>query len=114
MILPSLRVALRDARPRGRVVGEGARSQVLATVESYQRLFAHYSKLDWNQVAALGFELREPIEAYDAEIISEIEGIAEGAGLGLGDILALNARSETDYVPVVPRFAQAAVKLDRP
>jgi isopenicillin-N N-acyltransferase-like protein len=76
------------------MVGEGARSQVLASVELYRRLFARYAELDWDAVAALGLEFREPIQAYDAEILTEIEGIAEGAGLQLGEVLAINARSE--------------------
>lgn len=94
MSLPTLDVASPDARQRGQMVGEGARDRVLATVASYRRLFEHYAQLDWDQVAALGLEFREPIEAYDAEILGEIEGIAEGAGLRLGEVLAINARSE--------------------
>ena len=36
----------------------------------------------------------EPIDAYDVELLPEIEGIAEGAGVDAEDVLAINLRTE--------------------
>jgi isopenicillin-N N-acyltransferase-like protein len=60
-------------------------------------VFAYYTGWDWQQVrqAALGFEA--PIAAFRPAYLDEMRGIAEGAGLDLADVLAINVRTEVMY-----------------
>jgi isopenicillin-N N-acyltransferase-like protein len=91
---PLIRISSADARERGRIMGEEARDRIVESVDAYQETFDHYTGLPWDEVTELALEFAPPIEAYDPEILAEIEGTAEGAGLTLGDLLAVNARSE--------------------
>jgi isopenicillin-N N-acyltransferase-like protein len=92
-----VRVSSPDARTRGRELGEAARDRIHESKVSYEETFAHYTQLSWDKVTDLALEFAEPIKAYDEAILEEIEGIAEGGGLELGDLLAINARSEIMY-----------------
>ncbi len=91
---PLIRVSSADPRERGRIMGEEARGRVVESVAAYQETFRHYTGLSWEEVTELALEFAPPIAAYDEAILAEIEGLAEGAALTLGDLLALNARSE--------------------
>lgn len=57
-------------------------------------MFGRTSKLSWEQVRESADKYRATIERLTPEIYSEIVGIAEGAGLDVLDIVALNCRSE--------------------
>ena len=72
-------------------------TQVRLSVQAYQRVFAHYAGWDWPEVrrAAAGFEA--PIAAFRPAYLDEMRGIAEGAGLDLADVLAINVRTEVMY-----------------
>jgi len=82
---------------RGRQYGTQARDQVRLSVQAYQRVFAHYAGWDWPDVrrAAAGFEA--PIAAFRPAYLDEMRGIADGAGLDLADVLAINVRTEVMY-----------------
>ena len=81
------------ARERGRMHGRAARARIERSVATYARLFA-YCGIDWAAAQRLGAGYCELIGAFDAESLEEIEGIAEGSGRHLNEILALNARTE--------------------
>lgn len=83
-----------DPRRRGRTIGEETRDRVVESVEIYEETFGYYTGRGWDEIKALAGEFADPIEAYDAPMLAELEGIAEGAGLDLEDVLAINARSE--------------------
>ena len=78
---------------RGRIHGAQARVRVERSIATYARLFA-FCGIDWRGAQALGARYRDPIDAFDAELLAEIEGIAAGAGRHVNEILALNARTE--------------------
>jgi isopenicillin-N N-acyltransferase-like protein len=80
-------------RERGQAHGVRARERIERSIATYARLFA-YCGIDWpgGQRRAAGY--RELIGELDAELLAEIEGIASGAGRGVDEILALNARTE--------------------
>lgn len=99
---PLIRVSASEPRARGRIMGEEARELIAESVSAYQETFAHYTGLGWERITEVALEFAAPIEAYDAAILIEIEGMAEGSGLGLGDLLALNARSEIMFGLNVP------------
>jgi isopenicillin-N N-acyltransferase-like protein len=86
-----------EARERGRQHGELAREQVGLSVERYMKRFAHFAKLTPNEARRRAAEFAPIIEAYDFELLEEIEGVAEGAGFGRDDLLAVNCRSEVMF-----------------
>jgi isopenicillin-N N-acyltransferase-like protein len=57
-------------------------------------MFLEASKMSWDAVRNLAEEFRESLEKKLPDIHAEMQGIAEGAGLDLLDIVALNCRSE--------------------
>jgi isopenicillin-N N-acyltransferase-like protein len=81
-------------RERGRSYGEQARDRIRSTVALYERIFEAYASLPWAEVRRRAGAFTDPIEAYDVELLPEIEGIAEGAGLDAEDVLAVNLRTE--------------------
>lgn len=84
-----------DATPRarGHVHGTQARRQARHSRDSYARLFASCG-IAWDEACARAQRYQPVIEALDADLLDEMAGIAEGAGLGLAEVLALNCRTE--------------------
>ena len=82
---------------RGRQYGAQARARVHRSVRAYQQVFAYYAGWDWPTVrrAAAGFEA--PIAGFRPAYLEEMRGIADGAGLDLTDVLAINVRTEVMY-----------------
>ena len=74
--------------------GRLAQAQVQYTLERYKELFFDYSGLAWADATRLAQRYIAPIERYDAGLLAEMRGVADGAGVPFEDILALNARSE--------------------
>jgi isopenicillin-N N-acyltransferase-like protein len=81
------------ARERGRIHGAAARRRVARSVGTYARLFA-FCGIDWRDAQRRGAGFRDAIEALGGELLEEIEGIAEGSGRQVNEILALNVRTE--------------------
>ncbi|MEI7770501.1 MAG: C45 family peptidase [Chloroflexales bacterium] len=79
---------------RGRQYGAAVPHLIDHSVASYARLFAYRRGMDWadSQSAALAYlpVLRE----VAPDLLEEMRGIADGAGRALGEILALNVRTE--------------------
>ncbi len=67
------------------------------SIEAYRDLFAYLTGWDWPHVLAEARPFEEPIADYDPRWLEEIEGIAEGAGVPVEDVLALNVRTEVVY-----------------
>lgn len=57
-------------------------------------MFQQTSKLDWAAVRNVSKDYAQSIQRLTPDVYLEIEGIAEGAGLDVLDIVALNSRSE--------------------
>jgi isopenicillin-N N-acyltransferase like protein len=95
---------------RGRQYGAQARAQVHLSVQAYQRVFAYYAGWDWPAVrrAAAAFEV--PIAAFRPAYLDEMRGIADGAGLDVADVLAINVRTEVMYAAKA-RQAPLAARL---
>ncbi|MEO8136720.1 MAG: C45 family peptidase [Betaproteobacteria bacterium] len=81
------------ARDRGRQYGIAARDRIQHSIATYARLFA-WCGMAWGaaQMRALGY--RDVIAATSADLLEEIGGIADGAGVTEAEILTLNARTE--------------------
>jgi len=105
---PRIRVA-GTARERGRQYGEQARERVHRSLEAYREVFAAEAGWDWDRVRAEAATFREPIERHGLKYVEEMEGIAEGAGLDLLDVLALNVRTEVMFAAKARKAAATGV-----
>ena len=57
-------------------------------------MFQQTSQLDWAAVRRIAHDFAQTISTLTPEIYLEMDGIAEGAGVDVLDIVALNCRSE--------------------
>ncbi|HYZ81136.1 MAG TPA: C45 family peptidase, partial [Solirubrobacteraceae bacterium] len=89
-----------SARERGRQYGEAARDRVHRSVEIYRDVFAHYSGWDWERVREEAEKYVAPVAAFQPRYLEEVRGLAEGAGLGELDVLAINVRTEIMFAAV--------------
>ncbi|MGE4486111.1 MAG: C45 family autoproteolytic acyltransferase/hydrolase [Oscillospiraceae bacterium] len=74
--------------------GSKAKSYVLHSIEMYKEMFITSSGVRWDDAKTVSRKYIPYIKQYDPDILEEMKGLADGAGLDLEDILALNARSE--------------------
>ena len=81
-------------RERGIAYGNACRERIRATIDFYRFIFQEEGKLDWKRALAMAAEFADPIGTFDPDMLAEMEGIAQGAGAPLNEILAINARSE--------------------
>lgn len=82
---------------RGRQYGEAVRPQLAAALGYYEEAFGQSAGLTWDRVTERAAHWLEPVRAYAPDLVEEMRGIAEGAGVDLLDVLALNARGEVIY-----------------
>jgi isopenicillin-N N-acyltransferase like protein len=87
------RSAPASPRDRGRDFGAAHPAEIRATAESYSQLFAATAGHPVEMQVA-GQEALAAIRGFCAAAASEIEGIAEGAGLPAELVAAVNARTE--------------------
>jgi isopenicillin-N N-acyltransferase like protein len=80
-------------RERGRAYGDQARQQIRASLAYYQEAM-NGRPLSWEQAIRRAAQWRPVVEGFAPDLLEEVTGIAEGAGLAEAEILALNARSE--------------------
>jgi isopenicillin-N N-acyltransferase like protein len=83
-----------EPRERGAEHGRLLRYQVALAVERYLERFKHFAGLDRAEARREATRYVKPIREYDPDILAEMEGVAEGAGLAFEDVLAMNCRSE--------------------
>jgi isopenicillin-N N-acyltransferase-like protein len=81
-------------RERGRSYGEQARDRIAVTQAGYEEAFGQLAGIGWTEAAETALRFTEPIEQHAPHVMEELRGIAEGAGLVLGDVMAMNARTE--------------------
>ncbi len=82
------------AHERGRQHGEQAAERVARSVGTYRQAFAESAGLDWPSVLERASGFARLIESFDENILAEMDGIAEGSGFQLEDIVAINCRTE--------------------
>ncbi|OJD30067.1 isopenicillin n acyltransferase [Diplodia corticola] len=81
----------------GRTHGSLARSQVEGSIAFYAMLFKETAKLDWPQVRSTALEFEAMVLRKWPAYLEEMRGIADGAGVELADVLALNVRTEIAF-----------------
>ncbi|EEP77811.1 predicted protein [Uncinocarpus reesii 1704] len=77
--------------------GEQARTEIHGSMEFYKGLFKRDCSMNWEEVCKTAVKFVPLLEASFPEYLQEINGIAQGAGVGVDSILALNVRTELAY-----------------
>ncbi|WP_447038078.1 C45 family autoproteolytic acyltransferase/hydolase [Streptomyces sp. DSM 118878] len=93
---------------RGRQYGESVRPQIQAAIGYYEEAFGHSAGLTWDRVTARAARWLDPVRDYAPHLVDEMRGIADGAGVTLLDVLALNARGEVIYDRSFADMAEAS------
>ncbi|MDA8318591.1 MAG: C45 family autoproteolytic acyltransferase/hydrolase [Actinomycetota bacterium] len=93
---PHIRVS-GGPRERGRSYGEQASDRISRSIAGYQQAFGYYAGWDWPRVRAEADRFADPIGAAYPDYLEEMRGIAEGADVDFGDILAINVRTEVMF-----------------
>lgn len=96
-------------RERGRAYGGAAKDRIHGSISLYEAIFSHYTGLAWSEVRNRGEAFTTAMDAYDAQLLPEIEGIAEGAQVEAEDVLAINLRTEIMF-GLDRRAARSAAK----
>ena len=84
-------------RERGRSYGEQARARGPRRLEANRQVLAHYAGWSWQPVVEAARPNEAPIAAFGEKYVEELRGIAEGAAVPFGDVLALNVRTEVMF-----------------
>lgn len=82
---------------RGLIYGQLCRDEVSASIRSYQILFEGTKGISWEDAREISKYYLSLTGEFEPDYIEEMKGIAEGAGVDLFDIAALNARTEIMY-----------------
>ncbi len=107
MTYPTVRVE-GAARDRGRQYGEQARDRVRRSVEAYGEVFQAVAALDRAAAREHASEYVPAIRAFLPSALEEMTGIAEGAAVPFGDVLAINVRTEVIYAAAARRALAGA------
>ncbi|MCQ4213650.1 MULTISPECIES: C45 family autoproteolytic acyltransferase/hydolase [Streptomyces] len=97
---------------RGRQYGEAVRPQLHAAIGYYEEAFGRSAGLTWTQVTGRAARWLEPVRAFAPELLDEMRGIADGAGVDVLDVLALNARGEVIYDRSFKGMSETAAPAD--
>ena len=85
---------------RGLRYGRECRGEILISLASYRRLFQKERNITWEQAQEIACRFLPFIEGKYDSYLEEMKGIADGAGVGFQEILALNCRTEILYSSV--------------
>src|SRR5215471_7117975 len=96
------------AEQRGRQYGEQARDRVHRSVSAYRDVFASLTGWHWETVRREAARYEAPIASFGQRYLTEMRGIAEGAGLEFVDVLAINVRTEVMFAAKARQAAASA------
>jgi isopenicillin-N N-acyltransferase-like protein len=97
MALPFVYIQARGSyRELGRAVGEGARDAVHASVAFFRDNFCAmtHGRLSFAEAERLALAYAEEVRRWTPRHLEELEGVAEGAGLPLSELLVPNCGEE--------------------
>jgi len=77
--------------------GAAAKEKILRGIANYTHQFRTWSSLSWEEAKIRSRQFVSVVEAADPDLIEEVRGVADGAGLEFDDIMTLNVRSEVLY-----------------
>ena len=85
------------AYERGLTYGQMCRDEIAVSIESYRRLFEDMKGIKWEDARKVSEHYLSLTRDFQPCYVEEMQGIADGAGVELLDIAALNARTEIMY-----------------
>ncbi|KAM0431382.1 hypothetical protein ACHAPT_005359 [Fusarium lateritium] len=77
--------------------GQQAKDQVLGSLTYYGSLFKRTCDLEWPSVRQEATKYLDTLKKLCPQYLDELRGIADGAGVTLLDIVALNVRTEINF-----------------
>ncbi len=92
--------------------GEKLKREIEANIRAYYRRFKDETKLDRGEVKARAGEYLDVIKRTNPDYSEEMHGVAEGSGLDIADIAALNVRYELMYSQYSKLGVPATTKAD--
>lgn len=98
----------------GRAYGEQAAALIRLSMARYGAIFAAAGLGGWDAAVAAAARYAAPVAAHAPGSLEQMRGIAAGAGLELGDILALNTRSELMFAVGAPAVGAPAGSTAQP
>ncbi|EXJ90504.1 hypothetical protein A1O1_03607 [Capronia coronata CBS 617.96] len=81
----------------GQQHGQAAKTEIDGSIAFYTEFFEQRAKLSWPQVRDVARGFLPWLEASFPEYVDEMKGVADGAGLELESIVALNVRTEIAF-----------------
>lgn len=112
--LPLIQLAGTPEEIGGRL-GEQTRSAVAESIDWYGKQFRDAGGLTSADLARLGGQFREQTAAWHPRIAASLDALAEGAGVAVDDVYAINARTELmagSPLPSIDGCTAAAVTGD--
>ncbi|WP_322820549.1 C45 family peptidase [Chloroflexus sp.] len=79
---------------RGQQYGAATAALIRHSIASYARLFAYRRGMDWAEVQQAALAYEPLLHDIAPDLLTEMRGIAMGAGRTLAEIIALNVRTE--------------------
>ena len=77
--------------------GQDAKTEVLGSIDFYRDFFLKKCKLDWPAVQGVAQKFEPNLKTLCPDLVDEMRGVADGAGVDFESILALNVRTEIAY-----------------
>jgi isopenicillin-N N-acyltransferase-like protein len=77
--------------------GSAAKLPITRSILFYQELFQSKCKMDWAEVQQFSLKYQPYLQENWPQYVSEMEGVASGAGVTYPEILALNVRTEIAF-----------------
>ncbi|EGD99768.1 hypothetical protein TESG_07106 [Trichophyton tonsurans CBS 112818] len=81
----------------GRQHGEQASKEIHGSLDFYKNLLRQKSSMGWAEVCRTALKFQPLLETTFPNYMQEIRGIAQGAGVDVKSVLALNVRTEIAY-----------------
>lgn len=86
-----------SAHDRGATYGDAVQDRVRRSLDAYRDVFVSLAGWDWDRVVHEATRFEPAIRAFGAGYLEEMRGIAHGAGVDFGDVLAINTRTEVMF-----------------
>ncbi|CAF3452281.1 unnamed protein product [Fusarium graminearum] len=77
--------------------GTAAKDKVNGSISFYEDLFQETCSMNWGAVRQEAEKYIEPLRRISLRHVEEMQGLADGAGVDLLDIIALNVRTEITF-----------------
>ncbi|KAI1628203.1 isopenicillin-N N-acyltransferase [Exophiala viscosa] len=81
----------------GQQHGQTAKTEVYGSIAFYEAFFKERTNLSWSQVQDVSRAFLPFLDSTYPEYVEEMKGVADGAGVDLDSIVALNVRTEIAY-----------------